>query len=187
VCCSVLQCVAVCCSVSQYVAVCCSVLWCSETIHLKRALLMWKLCCSMLQCVVLQRVAACCSVLQRVAMCCGISEENLTHLKRDIQMWKVCCSVLQCAVLQRVAACCGVLRREKRPPHVKFTTEINDRKSCACEQKRPTHVERAIPMWKEPYSCEKCVAVCCSVLCCSVLQRVALCCNVLQYIWKEPY
>ena len=69
----------------------------------------WRLCCSVLQCVavcssVMQCVAVWCSVQQCVAVCCSV-----------LQCVAVCCSVMQCdavcsSVLQCVAVCCSVLQ-----------------------------------------------------------------------------
>jgi len=123
---------------------------------------MWKMCCSMLQCVVLQRVAACCTVLQCVAV----------YLKRAVLIWNetsrcekcvaVCCSVLCCSELQRVAAwtetsTCEIYdwnewskilrlrtketyKCKKRPTRVKSDLHIkSDVETCCCSA-----------WWKEP-------------------------------------
>ena len=194
-CCSVLQCVAVCCSVLQCVAVCC--------VAVKRYI--WKEPYSCEKCVAVCCSVLCCSVLQRVAACCSV----LWYIWRELYSFKTrhpdVKSALQCVAVCYVAATCSVLRREKRPPHVKFTIEINDRRFChvkralllwkvccsmlqcvvlqcvaACcsvLQCVAIYLKRAWLIWKETSRCEKCVAVCCSVLCCSELQRVAA--------WKE--
>jgi len=64
---SVLQCVAVCCSVLQRIAAALLCIRIYLTICSLSSLLIYTVCCSVLQC-----VAVCCDVLQCVAVCCSV-------------------------------------------------------------------------------------------------------------------
>jgi len=87
------------------------------------------------------------------------------------------CSVLPrvaacCSALQHVAACCSVLQRAAES-WINHTCDMTY--SCRWHdlQRRPT-IRRAL----------QCVAMCnkCVAVCCSVLQCVAVCCSVLQCV-----
>jgi len=102
-----------------------------------------------------QCVAVCCSVLQCVAVCCSVLQQPVTMT----QCVAVCCSVLQCA-----AVCCSVLQ---------CVAAARDQDMCPSVPQCNTRVEHLPLPFRHLFWV-------CRVT--NVLQGVAGCCNVLQYV-----
>jgi len=100
--------------------------------------------------------------------------------------WTLCCIVLQCvavwdsvccSVLQHVALCCIVL-------------QCVAVRGSVCESERTTTSQSLLPNWERMGPVLQCGAVCCNALqrialSCCVLQCVAVCGNV--YEWVHHY
>ena len=119
-------------------------------------------CCSVSQCVavrwgVLQCVTVCCSISQYVAACCSVLQ--------CVAVCCMCCSVLQYVpVLRCVAVCCSVFQCVVVYCSVLQCVVV----SCfvlQCVAMCSSELRRTWPRHSWP-----------------VLQRVAVCCSVLQYV-----